>query len=160
MLQSMGRYLALGLIALPLAWLGRARLRQLSRHDWWTALGLTMMGEPYLLRLPGQRHSAHRGAGFHHDYRHAAGGTAGVRQSALQPARREAAVATPVSGADLHRCGPDLALTSRSCVRGCRILARGATAPALRWRWDRWSAGPGMPCATPAGCGRTRINRQ
>ena len=44
MLQSMGRYLALGLIALPLAWLGRARLRQLSRNDWWTALGLTMMG--------------------------------------------------------------------------------------------------------------------
>lgn len=43
-LQSMGRYLALGLIALPLAWLGRARLRQLTRKDWWTALGLTMMG--------------------------------------------------------------------------------------------------------------------
>ncbi|VFS62346.1 Inner membrane protein ytfF [Raoultella planticola] len=43
-LQSMGRYLALGLIALPLAWLGRARLRQLSGRDWWTALGLTMMG--------------------------------------------------------------------------------------------------------------------
>jgi hypothetical protein len=38
-LQSMGRYLALGLIALPLAWLGRARLRQLSGKDWWTALG-------------------------------------------------------------------------------------------------------------------------
>ena len=43
-LQSMGRYLALGLIALPLAWLGRARLRQLTRKDWWTALWLTMMG--------------------------------------------------------------------------------------------------------------------
>ncbi|MGP3594028.1 DMT family transporter [Vagococcus sp. WN89Y] len=43
-LQSTGRYLALGLIALPLAWLGRARLRTLSRHDWLTALGLTMMG--------------------------------------------------------------------------------------------------------------------
>ncbi|MDK9603578.1 DMT family transporter [Lelliottia wanjuensis] len=43
-LQSMGRYLALGLIALPLAWLGRARLRQLTRRDWATALGLTMMG--------------------------------------------------------------------------------------------------------------------
>ena len=43
-LQSMGRYLALGLIALPLAWLGRARLRQLSVKDWWTALALTMMG--------------------------------------------------------------------------------------------------------------------
>ncbi|NTZ46819.1 DMT family transporter [Lelliottia aquatilis] len=43
-LQSMGRYLALGLIALPLAWLGRARLRQLTHHDWKTALALTMMG--------------------------------------------------------------------------------------------------------------------
>ncbi len=43
-LQSTGRYLALGLIALPLAWLGRQRLRQLTRHDWWTALALTMMG--------------------------------------------------------------------------------------------------------------------
>ena len=43
-LQSTGRYLALGLIALPLAWLGRARLRQLSRQDWRTALALTMMG--------------------------------------------------------------------------------------------------------------------
>lgn len=43
-LQSMGRYLALGLIALPLAWLGRARLKQLSQSDWLTALALTMMG--------------------------------------------------------------------------------------------------------------------
>ncbi|HGY3715744.1 TPA: DMT family transporter [Citrobacter gillenii] len=43
-LQSMGRYLALGLIALPLAWLGRGRLRQLSCKDWRTALALTMMG--------------------------------------------------------------------------------------------------------------------
>lgn len=44
LLQSTGRYLALGLIALPLAWAGRAGLRQLSRQDWLTALGLTMMG--------------------------------------------------------------------------------------------------------------------
>ncbi|SCC31532.1 DMT family transporter [Kosakonia oryziphila] len=43
-LQSTGRYLALGLIALPLAWLGRVRLRQLTRGDWMTALALTMMG--------------------------------------------------------------------------------------------------------------------
>lgn len=43
-LQSMGRYLALGLIALPLAWMGRKRLRQLSRQDWWTALTLTLVG--------------------------------------------------------------------------------------------------------------------
>ncbi|HGY4396423.1 DMT family transporter [Citrobacter freundii] len=43
-LQSMGRYLALGLIALPIAWLGRVRMRQLGRKDWLTALTLTMMG--------------------------------------------------------------------------------------------------------------------
>jgi len=43
-LQSTGRYLALGLIAVPLAWLGRTRLRQLGRQDWLTALALTMMG--------------------------------------------------------------------------------------------------------------------
>ena len=40
MLQSMGRYLTLGLIALPIAWLGRVRLRQLARRDWLTALML------------------------------------------------------------------------------------------------------------------------
>lgn len=43
-LQSMGRYLALGLIALPIAWSGRRRLQQLSRQDWLTALALTLMG--------------------------------------------------------------------------------------------------------------------
>ena len=37
-------FLALGLIALPIAWLGRVRLRQLGRKDWVTALTLTMMG--------------------------------------------------------------------------------------------------------------------
>lgn len=44
LLQSMGRYLALGLIALPIAQLGRTRLRQLTRKDWSTALSLTLMG--------------------------------------------------------------------------------------------------------------------
>ena len=43
-LQSTGRYLALGIIALPLAWLGRQRLGQLTHKDWLTALALTMMG--------------------------------------------------------------------------------------------------------------------
>ena len=80
-LQSTGRYLALGLIAVPLAWLGRARLRQLGRQDWLTALALTMMGN-----LSGERHSAHRCAGVDHDYRHATGGHPGFREPALQPA--------------------------------------------------------------------------
>lgn len=33
-LQSMGRYLAFGLIALPLAWQDRHRLAALTRRDW------------------------------------------------------------------------------------------------------------------------------
>jgi drug/metabolite transporter (DMT)-like permease len=43
-LQSVGRYLAFGLIALPLAWLDRAALRQLRRADWLEALKLAAIG--------------------------------------------------------------------------------------------------------------------
>ncbi|VDY46354.1 membrane protein [Salmonella enterica subsp. enterica serovar Daytona] len=73
LLQSMGRYLALGLIALPIAWLGRTRLRQLTRKDWFTALSLTLDGQCNLLRLPRQRYSANRRAGFDDDHRDIAG---------------------------------------------------------------------------------------
>ncbi|MBK6851595.1 MAG: DMT family transporter [Burkholderiales bacterium] len=44
LLQSFGRYLAFGLIALPLAWLDRRRLGQLTRADWWAALELAAVG--------------------------------------------------------------------------------------------------------------------
>ena len=43
-LQSFGRYLAFGLIALPLAWFDRAKLAQLSRSDWVEALKLALVG--------------------------------------------------------------------------------------------------------------------
>lgn len=43
-LQSVGRYLAFGLIALPLAWRDRKRLRQLGRQDWLEALKLALVG--------------------------------------------------------------------------------------------------------------------
>ena len=43
-LQSFGRYLAFGLIALPLAWFDRDRLRQLTRADWVEALKLALVG--------------------------------------------------------------------------------------------------------------------
>lgn len=43
-LQSFGRYLAFGLIALPLAWLDRARLATLTRADWLEALKLALVG--------------------------------------------------------------------------------------------------------------------
>jgi drug/metabolite transporter (DMT)-like permease len=41
---SFGRYLAFGLIALPLAWLDRASLRQLTRADWVEAGKLSLVG--------------------------------------------------------------------------------------------------------------------
>jgi drug/metabolite transporter (DMT)-like permease len=43
-LQSFGRYLAFGLIALPLAWLDRTRLATLTRADWREALKLAAVG--------------------------------------------------------------------------------------------------------------------
>ena len=43
-LQSVGRYLAFGLIALPLAWLDRRALARLSRADWIQALKLAAIG--------------------------------------------------------------------------------------------------------------------
>lgn len=43
-LQSFGRYLAFGLIALPLAWFDRHSLRQLARADWLEALRLALVG--------------------------------------------------------------------------------------------------------------------
>ena len=43
-LHTFGRYLAFGLIALPLGWLDRARLRELTRADWLEALKLAAVG--------------------------------------------------------------------------------------------------------------------
>lgn len=43
-MQSFGRYIAFGLIALPLAWLDRARLAQLTRADWTAAAKLGLVG--------------------------------------------------------------------------------------------------------------------
>ncbi|MGO4774847.1 EamA family transporter, partial [Lysobacter sp. 2RAB21] len=43
-LQSVARYLAFGLIALPLAWLDRKALRQLARADWIEAMKLAAIG--------------------------------------------------------------------------------------------------------------------
>ncbi|MEO8155176.1 MAG: DMT family transporter [Rhizobacter sp.] len=43
-LQSFGRYLAFGLIALPMGWLDRQRLRELTRADWVEALKLSAVG--------------------------------------------------------------------------------------------------------------------
>jgi drug/metabolite transporter (DMT)-like permease len=43
-LHTAGRYLAFGLIALPLAWLARERLAKLTRADWIEALKLALVG--------------------------------------------------------------------------------------------------------------------
>jgi drug/metabolite transporter (DMT)-like permease len=44
MLLSMGRYLAFGLIALPLAWFSRQQLAAFTRADWFEALKLSAVG--------------------------------------------------------------------------------------------------------------------
>jgi drug/metabolite transporter (DMT)-like permease len=41
---SVGRYLAFGLIALPLAWFNRERMRELTRADWREATRLSLVG--------------------------------------------------------------------------------------------------------------------
>ena len=52
--MSFGRYLAFGLIALPLGWLDRRRLRALTRADWLAALELALIGNiVYYLLLAG-----------------------------------------------------------------------------------------------------------
>ena len=43
-MQAFGRYIAFGMIALPLAWLDRARLAQLTRADWLAATALGLVG--------------------------------------------------------------------------------------------------------------------
>ena len=43
-MQAFGRYIAFGLIALPLAWLDRTRLAQLTRADWIEAAKLGLVG--------------------------------------------------------------------------------------------------------------------
>ncbi len=43
-LHTFGRYLAFGLIALPLGWFDRRRLRELTRADWMEALKLALIG--------------------------------------------------------------------------------------------------------------------
>ncbi len=53
-LQSVARYLAFGLLCIPLAWPDRRALRQLTRADWWQALKLAAIGNLlYYLCLAG-----------------------------------------------------------------------------------------------------------
>jgi drug/metabolite transporter (DMT)-like permease len=43
-LLTFGRYLAFGLVTLPIAWWFRAELRALTRSDWWIATKLSLIG--------------------------------------------------------------------------------------------------------------------
>ncbi len=51
-LLTFGRYLAFGLVTLPIAWWQREKLRQLTQADWWLATKLSMVGNiAYYLTL-------------------------------------------------------------------------------------------------------------
>ena len=53
-LLTFGRYLAFGLVTLPIAWWQRAALQRLTRADWWMALKLSLVGNIiYYLALSG-----------------------------------------------------------------------------------------------------------
>ena len=43
-LLTFGRYLAFGLVTLPIAWWQRAKLLKLTRADWWLATRLSIVG--------------------------------------------------------------------------------------------------------------------
>jgi drug/metabolite transporter (DMT)-like permease len=43
-LLTFGRYLAFGLVTLPIAWWFRAELKQLTKNDWWIATKLSIIG--------------------------------------------------------------------------------------------------------------------
>jgi len=43
-LLTFGRYLAFGLVTLPIAWWQREKLRKLTRADWWLATQLSVVG--------------------------------------------------------------------------------------------------------------------
>ena len=51
-LLTFGRYLAFGLVTLPIAWWQRAALKRLTRADWWLATRLSLVGNiAYYLAL-------------------------------------------------------------------------------------------------------------
>ncbi len=51
-LLTFGRYLAFGLVTVPIAWWQRSALRQLTRADWWLATRLSLVGNiAYYLAL-------------------------------------------------------------------------------------------------------------
>lgn len=51
-LLTFGRYLAFGLVTLPIAWWQREKLRRLTKADWWLATNLSIVGNiAYYLAL-------------------------------------------------------------------------------------------------------------
>lgn len=154
-LQSTGRYLALGIIALPLAWLGRQRLRQLTQKDWLTALMLTMMGNLiYYVCLASaiQRTGAPVSTMIIATLPVVIPICANLLYS--QRDGKRAWNSPPRRYSVLRQDWPASILPS--CMAACRISPGGAMVPALPLRWFPSPAGRGMRCVTPAGCGKTR----
>ena len=160
-LQSFGRYLAFGLIALPLAWFDRDKLRQLARADWLEALKLALVGNiVYYLFLA----SAIQRAGgplptmiigtlpvviaITSKLRRAA---PGARVEAPLQWRRLAAVAA----ADRRRASRSSTTSNSTRWNVTRTPTCRATRSVVCWRPAPWCAGPGTRSATPSGCAPT-----
>jgi hypothetical protein len=159
-LLVVGRYLAFGLIALPLGWLARQALAGLSRADWIEALKLSAVGNLlYYLCLA----AAIQMAGG--PLPTMIIGTLPVVIAIVSNLRRGAPCARATGGCPgrgwrrrWRSSRPASASSTRLSWRACRPRATWtwhATAWARCWRWAPWPAGPGTPSATPTGCART-----
>ena len=160
-LQSFGRYLAFGLIALPLAWLDRARLASLTRADWVEAMKLAAVGNiVYYLFLARaiQRAGAPLPTMIIGTLPVVIAISSNLRDA---PARRQAALAAAAAVAGRSSAPASRWSTmsrSATCARMRKPIS-GAMRWARCWRWARWPAGPGTRCAMPTGCVRMPIAR-
>jgi drug/metabolite transporter (DMT)-like permease len=140
-LLSFGRYLAFGVIVLPIAWLDRQQLRALTRADWTVALELSLIGNllyyiclasavqragaplptmivgtiPVVIAIVSNRHDARRGA--HLAWRRLAPSLVLIALGIALVNHTELAELRRAPGADLERyaLGAALSLGALAC---------------------------------------------
>ena len=142
---AFGRYMAFGLICLPLGWRDRRRLAALERRDWLAALELFTDRQHPVLLEPGRRNPAGRGSPADPDHRH----PARCDCPDFQYRQPKLALAPAFPLADCHRAGHRA--WSISTSRPARPAWESNTGWASCWQSQHSSAGPGIPSVTPAG---------
>ena len=161
-LLSCARYLAFGLIALPLAWFDRARIAELTRDDWREAFKLSAVGNLlYYLCLAG---AIQRAGG---PLPTMIIGTLPVVIAVASNLRRSPQVRKREGRLPWLRLLPSLLLIAAGigCVNQVEIAALRVDPQADVARYAigallaiaQWPAGPGTRSAMPTGCARIPI---